>query len=158
MLSLNLERLRFVVADDNSHARKIMSTILHAFGAREILQAEDGADALELTRSSKPDIAFIDWLLPTLDGIEITRHIRCDPSSPDPALPIILVTSHTQRSRILAARAAGVTEFLRKPMSPQAVMERVAAVVLAPPASPVPAMPAAPDVARGTASPGPAAA
>jgi CheY-like chemotaxis protein len=132
MLSLNLEKLRFVVADDNSHARKIMSTILHAFGAREILQAEDGADALELTRSSKPDIAFIDWLLPTLDGIEITRHIRCDPSSPDPALPIILVTSHTQRSRILAARAAGVTEFLRKPMSPQTVLERIAAVVLTP--------------------------
>ncbi|HVV94877.1 MAG TPA: response regulator [Hyphomicrobiales bacterium] len=132
MLSLNLEKLRFVVADDNAHARKILSTILHVFGAREILHAEDGADALELTRSAKPDIAFIDWMMPTLDGLEITRHIRRDATSPDPDLPIILVTSHTQRGRILAARDAGVTELLRKPMSPQTVMERIASVVLAP--------------------------
>jgi CheY-like chemotaxis protein len=132
MLSLNLEKLRFVIADDNAHARKILSTILHVFGAREIVQAEDGADALELTRSAKPDIALIDWMLPTLDGLEITRHIRRDPTSPDPYLPIILVTSHTQRGRILAARDAGVTELLRKPMSPQTVMERIASVVLAP--------------------------
>ena len=132
MLSLNLEKLRFVVADDNSHARKILSTILHAFGAREILQAEDGADALELILASKPDIAFIDWMLPTLDGIEIIRHVRRDPASPNPKLPIILVTSHTQRSRILAARDAGVSEFLRKPMSPQTVLERIASVVMTP--------------------------
>jgi CheY-like chemotaxis protein len=153
MLSLNLEKLRFVVADDNTHARKILSTILHAFGAREILQAEDGADALELTRSSKPDIAFIDWMMPTLDGIEITRHVRCDPSSPDPALPIILVTSHTQRSRILAARDAGVSEFLRKPMSPQTVLERIASVVLTQRQTPAPpALEAAPGGEGGSDS------
>jgi CheY-like chemotaxis protein len=132
MLSLNLDKLRFVVADDNAHARKILSTILHVFGAGEILHAEDGADALELMRNAKPDIAFIDWMMPTLDGLEITRHIRRDPASPDPELPIILVTSHTQRGRILAARDAGVTELLRKPMSPQTVMERIVSVVLAP--------------------------
>ncbi|PLX34408.1 MAG: two-component system response regulator [Hyphomicrobiales bacterium] len=118
------EALSFVVADDNGHMRQILRAILHALGARNIRDAEDGAKALELIESYMPDILITDLKMPILDGIELTRLIR-NPKGRMPFLPIIMLTGYTERWRINDARDAGVTEFLAKPISSKALLDRI---------------------------------
>lgn len=118
------ESLRFVIADDNGHMRQILRAILHALGARTIHDAEDGAKALELIDSYSPDILISDLVMPIIDGVELTRLIR-NPKGRTPFLPIIMLTGYTERWRINDARDAGVTEFLAKPISSKALLDRI---------------------------------
>ncbi len=118
------DRLRFVIADDNGHMRQILRAILHSLGARDIYEAEDGAKALELIKAYTPDIMISDLIMPIIDGIELTRLIR-NPKGRTPYLPIIMLTGYTERWRINEARDAGVTEFLAKPISSRALLERI---------------------------------
>lgn len=118
------ERLRFVIADDNVHMRQILRAILHSLGGRDIYDAEDGAKALELIEGYKPDILITDLMMPIIDGIELTRLIR-NPKGSTPYLPIIMLTGYTEKWRISEARDSGVTEFLAKPISSKALLDRI---------------------------------
>jgi DNA-binding response OmpR family regulator len=67
-----------------------------------------------------------------LDGVEFTRLVRTSPDSPNPFLPIIMMTGHSERSRVYEARDAGVTEFIVKPITAKAVLDRLNAVIMRP--------------------------
>jgi len=120
--------MRFVIADDNTYMRRIIRTILHSLGVRDVYEAEDGAVALELIESQQPDILIADWVMPVIDGIELVQFIR-NPHGSSPFLPIIMLTGHTEKGKIQEARDAGVTEFLAKPISATALCERIQNVV-----------------------------
>ncbi len=132
MSRIDFNRLRFVVVDDNAHMRRIVRTLLHGFGAREVVEAEDGAAGLEAFNGNIPDIVITDWAMPIFDGIELTQMIRQPGANPNPFVPIIMLTGHSERRRVVAARDAGVTEFLVKPISARALYERIVNVVLNP--------------------------
>jgi two-component system, chemotaxis family, chemotaxis protein CheY len=131
-LRVDFTRIRFLIVDDNTHMRRILRAFLHGFGAREVLEAEDGAIGIETAISHQPDVVLLDWEMPILDGIEVTRMIRQPNSGANPHLPIIMVSGHTEKRRITQARDAGVTEFLAKPISSKALYDRVFAVVAHP--------------------------
>jgi CheY-like chemotaxis protein len=131
-LRVDFTRIRFLIVDDNTHMRRILRAFLHGFGAREVLEAEDGAVGIETVISHQPDVLLLDWEMPILDGIEVTRMIRQPNSGANPYMPIIMVTGHTEKRRIAQARDAGVTEFLAKPISSKALYDRVFAVVAHP--------------------------
>ncbi len=67
-----------------------------------------------------------------IDGIEFTRALRTTSDSPNPMLPVIMLSGHTEPVRIAVARNAGVTEFLSKPVSPKALYLRIEEVILRP--------------------------
>jgi CheY-like chemotaxis protein len=129
---IDFTRLRFLVVDDNAHMRQIVRTILHGFGARELLEAADGAAGLEVFTHSQPDIVVTDWAMPIFNGIELTQMIRQPGANKNPFVPIIMLTAYTERSRVMAARDAGVTEFLAKPISAKALYLRIRNVVTQP--------------------------
>lgn len=132
MSRIDFNRLRFVVVDDNAHMRRIVRTLLHGFGAREVNEAEDGAAGLEAFTNNAPDIVITDWAMPILDGLELTRMIRQPGANANPFVPIIMLTGHSEKRRVTAARDAGVTEFLVKPLSAKALYERIVNVVINP--------------------------
>ncbi|MGL4634816.1 MAG: response regulator [Beijerinckiaceae bacterium] len=132
MFSVECSRLRFLIVDDNNHMRRIVRALLHGFGVREAYEAEDGAAGLEAFTSYSPDIVITDWAMPIFDGLELTRMIRQPETSPNPYVPIIMVTGHAERRRITEARDAGVTEFLVKPISAKALYQRIVSVVMVP--------------------------
>ncbi len=111
--------------------RTILRTMLQGFGARRIVEAEDGASGLEAMERANPDILILDWVMPILDGADMTRMIRT-PDNPFAYVPIIMVTAHTERSRILEARKLGVHELLCKPISAKALYQRITSVILQP--------------------------
>ncbi|MBW8860128.1 MAG: response regulator, partial [Caulobacter sp.] len=67
-MSATLEQLRFLLVDDNHHMRAIVSTILKGVGARHVLEAMDGAEALQVVRDRQIDIAIVDFKMSPLDG------------------------------------------------------------------------------------------
>ena len=76
MVRIDFNRLRFLVIDDNAHMRRILRTLLHSFGTREVYEAEDGASGLEAFMHFIPDIVICDWVMPIFDGLELTQMMR----------------------------------------------------------------------------------
>lgn len=132
MLRVDLAKICILVVDDNRFMRDVVRNILHGFGARNVVEATDGAEALEQFNAHAPDVVILDWVLPVLDGIEVLQMIRNRKSSPNPFVPVIMLTAFSERRHVIQARDAGVTEFMIKPVSPKALYERVAAVLLKP--------------------------
>lgn len=132
MIRIDFNRLRFAVIDDNAHMRRIVRTLLHGFGAREVHEAEDGATGLEAFTHHMPDIVITDWAMPIFDGLELTQMIRQPGANANPFVPIIMLTGHSEKKRVVAARDAGVTEFLAKPLSAKALYQRILNVVANP--------------------------
>ncbi|MFN3855899.1 MAG: response regulator [Phreatobacter sp.] len=132
MIRIDFNRLRFLVIDDNAHMRRIVRTLLHGFGAREVYEAEDGAAGLEAFTHYMPDIVITDWAMPIFDGLELTSMIRQPGANANPYVAIIMLTGHSEKKRVLEARDAGVTEFLAKPISAKALYQRILNVVVNP--------------------------
>jgi CheY-like chemotaxis protein len=132
MVRIDFNRLRFLVIDDNAHMRRILRTLLHGFGAREVHEAEDGATGLEAFTSFIPDIVITDWAMPIFDGLELTQMIRQPGANSNPYVAIIMLTGHSEKKRVMAARDAGVTEFLAKPISAKGLYQRIVNVVANP--------------------------
>ena len=132
MFRVDCSRLRFLVVDDNGYMRRIIRTLLHGFGTREVFEAEDGAAGLEAFATHLPDVVITDWSMPVFDGIELTKMIRQPDTSPNPFVPIIMITGYAERNRVFEARDAGVSEMLVKPISAKGLYQRIAKVVLNP--------------------------
>jgi DNA-binding response OmpR family regulator len=92
-----------------------------------VLQARDGAQALELARTSKPDLAVLDVMIPKIGGFELTRLLREDESTT--RMPIILLTARTQEADVQRGFAVGADDYIRKPFSPQELGARVQAIL-----------------------------
>jgi CheY-like chemotaxis protein len=131
-MKVDFTKLRFLVIDDNPFMRKVVKALLHGFGTREVLEAEDGATGLEAFMTHSPDIILLDWEMPILDGLEVTRLIRQPTTSVNPFAPIIMVSGHAEKRRVIMARDAGVNEFLAKPVSSKGLYDRILGVVAFP--------------------------
>jgi len=127
-----LQSVNVLLVGDNQHMRTITSAILQSAGIRNIYEVADGAAALDALREHNIDLAIVDFNMFPLDGVEFTRLVRNSPDSANPYLPIIMMTGHSERSRVTEARDAGVNEFAAKPITAKAVFDRIKAVILRP--------------------------
>lgn len=132
MLRIDFSRLRFLIVDDNAHMRRILRTLLHGFGAREVYEADNGAAGLEAFTHYTPDIVLIDWAMPIFDGLELAQMIRQIGVTANPFTPIIMLTGHSEKKRVIQGRDAGVTEFMAKPISAKALYQRILNIVVKP--------------------------
>ncbi len=113
---------RILVADDNPENLDIFQTRLAAHGY-EILTATDGEEAIAIARGKQPDLILLDVMMPKMDGIEVCRHLKGDPSLP--FMPIIMVTAKTGSQDVVAGLEAGADEYLTKPVDHTALVARV---------------------------------
>ncbi len=125
----SLEKVRFLVVDDNVHMVNIVKTILKGFGATHVFEAADAAEAMFRLRHDPVDIIVLDYLMGEEDGVEFLKKLRRDPESPAPFVPVIMLTAHADKHRVEAARDAGVNEFCAKPVTAAELHRKVAAVI-----------------------------
>jgi two-component system, chemotaxis family, chemotaxis protein CheY len=118
-----------LVIDDNTHMRSILKELLRAVGVQDIKEAADPVEAFELIKSVPIDLVLVDFSMPIIDGVEFTQMVRTSSDSPNPYIPIVMITGHSERSRVNAARDAGVNEFLVKPVTAKSLMDRITSVV-----------------------------
>lgn len=127
-----LETLQVLLVDDNQHMRAIVAAILKGAGIGRTIEVSDGSEALRVLRERSIDLAIVDFNMFPLDGVEFTRLVRNAPDSANPYLPIIMMTGHSERTRVCEARDAGVTEFIVKPVTANSVLSRIQAVIFKP--------------------------
>ena len=114
-----------LVIDDNVGMRSIMTAVLRALGFTEIRLADDAIEAQKMIPHVKPDLIITDLKMPVLDGVTFVRNLRADESNPFSEVPIIVATGHTEEKHVKACIAAGVDQFLAKPITGRALAERI---------------------------------
>ena len=127
-----LQGLNILIVDGNHYMRRLTRMMLMNLGAKSVVEASDGLAALEQIRTCDPDVMFLDWDIPVLDGMEVIRIVRSPGLFPRPNLPIIMLTTRAQRSSVVQALRAGVHEFLIKPTSPKALRDRLTSIAIKP--------------------------
>ena len=112
---------RVLVADDSSTMRKIILRSLQAVGVKDVAEAADGAEAVAMFAPGKFDMVLTDWNMPGMTGLEVLKKIR----EQDQNIPVIMVTTEAEKSRVLEAIQAGVTDYLVKPFTPDTLREKL---------------------------------
>ena len=116
-----------LIVDDQPANRDYLVTLL-GYGGHRLLEAADGAEALEIARAERPGLIIADVLMPTMDGYELVRQLRADPALAQ--TPVIFCTAHyhEQDARSLAL-SCGVSRVLTKPSEPEDVLNAVESVL-----------------------------
>ena len=123
------EHLKALIVEDNQHMRTLLRSLLNALGITTVFESTNGEDAFVMLRDKQPDLILSDLSMKPMDGIEFVREVRMSKASPNPYIPIIMVTGHTERHRVEAARDAGVTELLAKPITAGSLFQRIGEIV-----------------------------
>jgi CheY-like chemotaxis protein len=123
---------KVLIVDDEYYTRKVIRTLLLSVGVSDIRDASDGPSGLEAIRALAPDVVILDWEMPGMTGPEFARQVRSPKTFPYPDVPIIMLSGHGERSRVVEAVRLGVHEFLLKPVSSNALFARMVAVLSTP--------------------------
>ena len=121
--------LKVLVVDDDQYMRKVVRTMLAAIGVKHMFEAVDGTSGLESVRANAPDIIIVDWEMPVIDGRQFACLVRWPGAVPASDVPIIMLTGHGDRWRVVEAARAGVHEYLLKPVSTKALLERIVSIL-----------------------------
>jgi two-component system, chemotaxis family, chemotaxis protein CheY len=129
LLQPQIAALKVLVVDDDHHMRKVVRTMLAAIGVTTVFEAGDGATGLEAVRKNNPDLVIVDWEMPRIDGAQFVRMVRSPGTFPMPDVPIIMLSGHGDRWRVVEAARIGAHEYLLKPVSIQALRDRIIAII-----------------------------
>ena len=118
---------KVMIADDEEELLALMLATLEGGEGFKVLLARDGAEALEMARREKPDLLFLDIMMPKLNGYEVCRELKKDPATA--SLTIIMLTALAQDSERAKAMEAGADDYFTKPFSPTALLNKVEEVL-----------------------------
>jgi two-component system cell cycle response regulator DivK len=113
---------RILVVEDQEDNRQILRDLLTNAGF-DMIEAENGEEAIASAQASRPDLILMDIQLPILDGYEATRRIKADPDLK--SIPIIVVTSYALSGDEDKARRAGCDDYVAKPFSPRQLLAKI---------------------------------
>jgi two-component system chemotaxis response regulator CheY len=120
--------MRALIVDDSRAMRMILKRALKECGFVEFADAADGREGLEvLSRGATPEVAFVDWYMPVMSGIEFVRAVRADHQYD--AMVVVMVTSETGSDHVDVALAQGADEYVMKPFTPEVLAEKLALVL-----------------------------
>ncbi|MBT5048775.1 MAG: response regulator [Rhodospirillaceae bacterium] len=126
---IDFREIKVLLIDDSRHMRLIIKSILLGLGCKQIREAGDAAVAFKEMQSFTANLIIVDWFMEPLDGLEFVRLVRTAEDSPDPYIPIIMLSGFTEFQRVAEARDAGVNEFLAKPVSVQLLGRRIESII-----------------------------
>ncbi len=117
---------KILIADDNENIREALTYLLEDEGYK-IRLAKDGADALKQTRELRPDILFLDIMMPVMNGYDVCRAIKTDPELKD--IYVIMLTAKGQVAEQERGKDAGANEYIVKPFSPMEILSKVKTIL-----------------------------
>jgi two-component system chemotaxis response regulator CheY len=130
--SRQLAALKVLIVDDEGTMRKVTRSLLLAINVKDVYEANDGSSGLEAICRLAPDVVILDWSMPKLSGPDFVRQVRAPGTFTFPDIPIIMLTGHGERSRVIEAVRLGVNEFLLKPVSSAALLARLVSILTNP--------------------------
>lgn len=130
--TINIQGLRFLVADANPFLSSICQSILRGFGASKVFEARNTTDAIKVLHEQKIDLLLSDTNLPPDGAFKLTASIRSDSNSDHRTLPIMILTNDTRVTVVSNARDCGANMVVAKPLSPAILYDRLAWIAVTP--------------------------
>ena len=115
--------MKILIVDDFATMRRIMKNILKQIGFSNILEADDGTTALEQLGKSSVDLIISDWNMPKMTGLDLLKEVRNTDGLKD--VPFLMVTAEAQKQNVIDAVQAGVTNYVVKPFTAEAISEKL---------------------------------
>jgi two-component system chemotaxis response regulator CheY len=115
MSDINFSNLNVLIVDDLGSVRKVLRKILAELGAKQVIEAVDGEEALQKITSGGYDLVISDWEMPKINGVDLIKKLRAEEKTSK--LPFIMITAHGTKESVIAAVQAGVSNFIVKPFS-----------------------------------------
>ena len=130
--SINVDRLKVFIVDDNAQMREIVARILRSFGIRSLRHFSDGESLINSLSYELPDLVFCDLIMEPMDGLSVLKAIRFHRNQVISRVPIVILTGERDVKSVVTARNLGATEYLVKPISPGVLWKRVLSLLLEP--------------------------
>jgi two-component system, chemotaxis family, chemotaxis protein CheY len=117
--------MKILIVDDSAVMRRIHKNTLleHQIGEDNLLEAEDGQQALDIAQQEKIDLFLVDWNMPKLDGVGFVKKVR--EREEYAKTPIIMITSEAAKYNVIEAIQAGVTNYVVKPIKGNLLWEKI---------------------------------
>jgi two-component system chemotaxis response regulator CheY len=115
--------MKILTVDDFSTMRRIIRNMLRQLGYTNIVEAEDGVEALGLLQREKVDFVISDWNMPNMNGLELLKAIRADENLKP--IPVLLVTAEALKEYVVEAVKAGVNSYVVKPFTAETLKEKI---------------------------------
>ena len=115
--------IKVLVVDDMSTMRRIVKNVLRQIGFSEIMEAENGQDALTKLKTGEFGLVVSDWNMPIMQGIELLRAVRADEHLK--TLPFLMVTAEAQKENLIEAVQAGVSNYVVKPFTAEVLQSKL---------------------------------
>mgnify|MGYP000727009883 CR=1 FL=1 len=119
--------MQILIVDDFKTMLKIVDGMLKQLGFKNVDEASDGTMALEKLRSKKYDLVLSDWNMEPMSGFDLLKHVRADASLKH--IPFVLITAESKTENIIAAKQAGVNNYIVKPFNVNTLKEKLSAVL-----------------------------
>lgn len=124
-MSYQFKNITVLVVESTRAMFDLTRSVLQTFGVNQVYSAYGCDEGYDTFIRVNPDLVVIDWLEDPNNGLELTRRIRTNKKSPNPFIPIVLMTGYSQKKRVLQARDSGITEFLVKPFTAKALYQKI---------------------------------
>jgi len=118
--------MKILLVDDSTTMRRIQKNTLEKIGHTDVTEAGDGQEALTKLAAGGFELVLMDWNMPNMTGIEALKKIKADPALK--AIPVIMVTSESEKSRIMEAIQSGAANYVVKPFQPETLAEKINAI------------------------------
>ena len=115
--------MKVLVVDDFSTMRRIVKNLLRDIGYNNVVEAEDGKQALKIVKQDSIDLVITDWNMPNMTGIELLDELRKDYGFDE--LPVLMVTAESRKEQIVQAAQAGVNGYIVKPFNATTLKEKL---------------------------------
>ena len=125
----DFRRLKVLVCDDSHPMRALITMLLSGFGIVQVYDAADAESGFELFVEMDFDLVITDWNMSPTNGLEFVKRIRKSPKSPNPYIPVVMLTGYTELYRVEQARDVGVSGFIAKPVSADALYKKLVNIV-----------------------------
>ena len=120
-------QVKILVVDDYATMRHILRNLLSTIGMTEVEEASDGGEALSKLRAGKFDLVISDWNMEPVTGLDLLRQVRSDQALA--RLPFLMVTAESKTENVIAAKQAGVSNYIVKPFNAETLKTKIAAVM-----------------------------
>ena len=113
--------MKIQIIDDSRTIRNIQRNVLEQLGHTDVMEAEDGLQALIQFRHNVPDLMLVDWNMPVMDGLTLVRKVR----EINKTVPMIMCTMEAEKARVLEALEAGVNNYIVKPFTARSLGAKI---------------------------------
>ncbi len=126
-MAVNQETMKILIVDDYKTMLRIIRNLLSELGFKNVDEATDGSEALEALRTKKYDLVISDWNMEPMTGYDLLKEVRADEQLK--SLPFIMITAESKTENVVAAKKAGVNNYIVKPFNAATLRSKVTAVI-----------------------------